>query len=81
MPRELRERIEELHERLGIALPGLRAGHQADLLAGFMEFFADFDKDERAQVWGVTFPYQADTDARRAADASWPATSPRSRSA
>jgi len=58
---ELRERIEELHARLGIAFPVYVLVTKTDLLAGFMEFFADFDKDERAQVWGVTFPYEADS--------------------
>ncbi len=58
---ELRERIEELHARLGITFPVYILVTKVDLLAGFMEFFADFDKDERAQVWGVTFPYQADS--------------------
>jgi type VI secretion system protein ImpL len=54
---QLRERIEELHEKLGIAFPVYVLVTKTDLLAGFMEFFADFDKEERAQVWGVTFPY------------------------
>ena len=58
--RELRERIDELHARLGIRLPIYVMVTKADLLAGFVEFFADFDKDERAQVWGVTFPYDTD---------------------
>jgi type VI secretion system protein ImpL len=56
---ELRQRIEELHDHLGIAFPVYVLITKTDLLAGFMEFFADFDKDERAQVWGVTFPHQA----------------------
>ncbi len=55
---ELRERIEELHTHLGIAFPVYVMVTKCDLLAGFMEFFADFDKDERSQVWGVTFPYE-----------------------
>ncbi|HEX6708645.1 MAG TPA: type VI secretion system membrane subunit TssM [Albitalea sp.] len=58
---QLRARIEELHERLGIAFPVYVLVTKTDLLAGFMEFFADFDKDERAQVWGATFPHQADS--------------------
>lgn len=58
--RELRERVEELHARLGIRLPIYVLVTKTDLLAGFAEFFADFDKDERAQVWGVTFPYDTD---------------------
>ena len=56
----LRERIEELHDKLGIAFPIYVLVTKTDLLAGFMEFFADFDKEARAQVWGATFPYQAD---------------------
>jgi len=56
---ELRDRIEELHAKLGIGFPIYVLVTKLDLLAGFMDFFADFDKDERAQVWGVTFPYQA----------------------
>ncbi len=58
--RELRERIEELHARLGIRIPIYVLVTKTDLLAGFMEFFADFDKEERAQVWGVTFPYDTE---------------------
>jgi type VI secretion system protein ImpL len=57
----LRERIEELHAKLGIAFPIYVLVTKLDLLAGFMEFFADFDKDERAQVWGITFPYRDDS--------------------
>ena len=55
--RKLRERVDELHARVGAGIPIYVMVTKADLLAGFMEFFADFDKDERAQVWGVTFPY------------------------
>ncbi|MFL6662556.1 MAG: type VI secretion system membrane subunit TssM, partial [Rhizobacter sp.] len=58
---QLAGRIEELHERLSIAFPVYVMVTKSDLLAGFMEFFADFDKDERAQVWGITFPYEPDT--------------------
>jgi type VI secretion system protein ImpL len=55
--RRLRERLEELYVRLGAAIPVYVLVTKVDLLAGFIEFFADFDKDERAQVWGVTFPF------------------------
>ena len=54
---KLRERVDELHTRLGAGIPIYVMVTKVDLLAGFVEFFADFDKDERAQVWGVTFPY------------------------
>jgi type VI secretion system protein ImpL len=55
--RRLRERVDELAARVGPGIPIYVLITKLDLLAGFMEFFADFDKDERAQVWGVTFPY------------------------
>jgi len=57
--RELSLRVEELHAQLGIGFPVYVLVTKTDLLAGFMEFFADYDKDERAQVWGATFPYDA----------------------
>ncbi len=63
LAREMRARIEELRERLGIRFPVYVMVTKTDLLAGFAEFFADFDKDERAQVWGVTFPLDGDADA------------------
>ena len=62
LAREMRERIEELHHELGIRFPIYVMVTKCDLLAGFAEFFADFDKDERAQVWGATLPVAADAD-------------------
>jgi type VI secretion system protein ImpL len=52
----LRERLAELRGRLGLRFPVYVLVTKTDLLAGFMEFFADLDKDERAQVWGFTLP-------------------------
>ncbi len=63
--RRLRERIDELQTRLGAGIPVYVLVTKLDLLAGFIEFFADFDKDERAQVWGATFPFD---DSATAAD-------------
>jgi type VI secretion system protein ImpL len=63
LAREMRERIEELHGELGIRFPIYVMVTKCDLLAGFAEFFADFDKEERAQVWGATLPMDADADA------------------
>lgn len=54
---KLRARIQELHEHVGIRFPIYVLVTKADLLAGFMEFFGEYGKEERAQVWGVTFPY------------------------
>ena len=52
----VRKRIQELHQELNIRFPLYVLVTKADLLAGFMEFFGDYGKEERAQVWGATFP-------------------------
>jgi type VI secretion system protein ImpL len=51
----VRERVWELYTRLGVRLPIYLLVTKADLLAGFSEYFAEFDATARAQVWGVTF--------------------------
>lgn len=56
----IRARIHELHERLGQSCPVYVVVTKSDLLAGFAEFFEPFGREERAQVWGVTFPLPAD---------------------
>jgi type VI secretion system protein ImpL len=53
----LRTRLRELHETLGIRMPVYVLVTKCDLLAGFMDYFADTDKVERAQVWGTTFDH------------------------
>ena len=57
----IRLRIRELHEHLGIRFPIYLLFTKCDLLAGFTEFFDDLGKQERAQVWGMTFPLEAET--------------------
>ena len=52
----IRQRIEELHTQFGIRFPIYMLFTKADLVAGFNDFFATLSKDEREQVWGVTFP-------------------------
>jgi type VI secretion system protein ImpL len=52
----IRQRIEELHTQFGIRFPIYMLFTKADLVAGFNDFFASLSKDEREQVWGVTFP-------------------------
>ncbi|MEE9344246.1 MAG: type VI secretion system membrane subunit TssM [Methylococcales bacterium] len=53
--RMIRKRIEELHERFNIRFPVYLLFTKCDLLAGFMEYFDDLDRDNRSQVWGMTF--------------------------
>jgi type VI secretion system protein ImpL len=68
----IRERIRELHERLGIRFPIYVIVTKCDLLAGFVEFFDNLGREERSQVWGVTFPL-ADANQVDAALAAFPA--------
>ena len=68
----IRERIKELHERFGIRFPIYVMVTKCDLLAGFIEFFDSLGKEERTQVWGVTFP-SVEADQIDSALASFPA--------
>lgn len=52
---QVRARLGELQTRLAARLPVYLLVSKADLLAGFNEFFAELDGEQRAQVWGVTF--------------------------
>jgi type VI secretion system protein ImpL len=68
----IRNRILELHAELGLRLPVYVLVTKADLLAGFMEYFGELGKEERAQVWGVTFPLDEQPGARPPLDALAP---------
>ncbi|MDO9708752.1 type VI secretion system membrane subunit TssM [Paracraurococcus lichenis] len=61
--RAIRRRIKELEEGLGIRLPVYALLTKADLLAGFTEYFDDLGREQRTQVWGVTFPIETATEA------------------
>jgi type VI secretion system protein ImpL len=62
--RNLRARIKELHEQLGVHFPVYVLVTKCDLLAGFVEFFDTLGREERAQVWGMTFALEGQgTDA------------------
>lgn len=51
----VRQRMQELHERLNIRFPIYLLVTKCDLLAGFMDTFAALDKAQRAEPWGFTF--------------------------
>ena len=53
-----RRRLTELNEELRIQLPVYLIVTKSDLVAGFTEYFDNLSADDRAQVWGVTFPYE-----------------------
>ncbi|MGE0119201.1 MAG: type VI secretion system membrane subunit TssM [Dongiaceae bacterium] len=54
--RKIKQRIQELHNELGIRFPIYVLFTKVDLAAGFVEFMDDLGKEERQQVWGFTFP-------------------------
>ncbi len=57
LAKQLRQRVQELTERLEVFAPVYVVFTKADLISGFAEFFEDRDRDERERVWGATLPY------------------------
>lgn len=53
-----RRRLNELNRELSIQLPVYLMVTKCDLVAGFTQYFDDLTQEARAQVWGVTFPYE-----------------------
>ena len=53
-----RRRLNELNRELRIQLPVYVMVTKCDLVSGFTEYFDDLTQEGRAQVWGVTFPYE-----------------------
>ncbi|PCJ44642.1 MAG: type VI secretion system membrane subunit TssM [Moraxellaceae bacterium] len=54
--RAVRARLQELKDQLGIDFPVYLNFTKCDLIEGFSAFFDSLGKEERAQVWGMTFP-------------------------
>jgi type VI secretion system protein ImpL len=52
----IRRRVRELQDELGVRPPVYVLFTKADRIAGFVEFFAKLGREEREQVWGMTFP-------------------------
>ncbi len=52
----IRMRVKELIDHFGIRFPIYVLFTKCDLLAGFNEFFENLGREERNQVWGMTFP-------------------------
>jgi len=59
----VKARLQELYATLKVRFPVYLLLMKADLVAGFTEYFADLGKDGRAQVWGATFPLEAEASA------------------
>ena len=60
LAKNLRQRVQEVVERLEVFAPVYVVFTKVDLIAGFTEFFQDADRLERDRVWGVTLPYEVD---------------------
>lgn len=57
----LHRRLVELHEQLKINFPVYILVTKADLLNGFTSYFSSYDKKQREQIWGFTFPHAEST--------------------
>ncbi|RPE80248.1 type VI secretion system membrane subunit TssM [Vulcaniibacterium tengchongense] len=70
LAKNLRQRVQELTERLEVFAPVYVMFTKADLIAGFAEFFRGLDPSERENAWGATLPYdpKGETDALAAFD-------------
>ncbi len=54
--RTIKQRVRELYDELGIRFPVYVLFTKLDLMAGFVEFMDDLDRETRQQTWGFTFP-------------------------
>ena len=57
LAKNLRQRVQELTERLEVFAPVYVVFTKTDLITGFDEFFIDTERDERDRVWGATLAY------------------------
>ena len=60
--KKIRERIDELLQKLGVVFPVYLVFLKCDLIQGFIEFYGDFSRGEREQIWGCTFPLDSKED-------------------
>lgn len=67
----LRARLDEALARAGARFPVYLVFTHADAIEGFADFFRGFDGDERAQVWGATFPLAEAQNAHALFDAEF----------
>jgi type VI secretion system protein ImpL len=69
----LRTRVDEIMTRLEMVVPVYVMFTKADLVAGFVEFWSDFNKQQRGQPWGSTFSIDDErlTEPARACEAEF----------
>ncbi len=68
LAKSLRQRVQEMTEKLEVFAPVYLMFTKADLIAGFVEFFEDRDPAERDRVWGATFAYNHEAPAAGVAE-------------
>jgi type VI secretion system protein ImpL len=74
MGKKLRARIDEVMTQLHMVVPVYMLFTKCDLVAGFIEFFGDMRKSDRAQAWGATMRLDMPkTDVARIFDAEFDA--------
>ncbi|QCP52335.1 type VI secretion system membrane subunit TssM [Trinickia violacea] len=60
LAKNLRQRVQELTEKLEVFAPVYVMFTKTDLITGFTEFFSGSDRTEYDRVWGATLPYEPD---------------------
>ena len=60
--RAIKARLRELQTQFAVRFPVYVLFTKCDLVAGFTETFATLGKEEREQVWGMTFPLDDGSD-------------------
>jgi type VI secretion system protein ImpL len=68
LARNLRQRVQELTEKLEVHAPVYVVFTKADLITGFNEFFQDIERGERERVWGATLAYNPKATAQEVLD-------------
>ena len=59
---KLRQRMDEVTTKLKLIVPVYVMFTKADLVAGFSQFWNDLRKSDRAQMYGMTFPFKRPAD-------------------
>ena len=66
--RAIRARLAELLDRFSVRFPVYVLFTKSDLIAGFVESWDSLTREEREQVWGMTFPLDAGGEAGAAVE-------------
>src|SRR5476649_144141 len=68
LAKNLRQRVQELTERLEVYAPVYVVFTKADLITGFTEFFSGNERGERDKIWGATLPCSQSTSSEQILD-------------